>query len=59
MDVDSVPGLLHRADVCHVADISEVYAASIFSFGLCKLEPEDGSSTYFRNFGNIAHIDTV
>jgi hypothetical protein len=36
-DVNSVSGLLRRIDVSDAGDVSEVYAASIFSVKMCRL----------------------
>jgi hypothetical protein len=37
IDFDSVPGLLYRVDIDDVADVSEVYAASIVRVEMCRL----------------------
>jgi hypothetical protein len=51
-DVDSLLASILPVVVGHVAEISEVHAASSFRV-------EGGTSMYFRNIGNIAHNHTA
>jgi hypothetical protein len=51
-DIISILGLLHRVAVGHVADISQVLAASIFRL-------EERGSIHLLNVGNIVHNHAV
>jgi hypothetical protein len=52
--VNSALGCLHHVNVGSAANVSEVYAASIF-----RTYPEETGGIYLKNVCNIAHIHCV